>query len=261
MTKIRKEDYHLHTDIIGCADETMRVADIVRRCSELGLEAIAITDHLNTADQLPLHAKIKAELKTLEAPLDIYFGVELNFDGPDGNFCFDEKIKQEYGFQFAIGGIHSSYGAKNITEVAEIHHQHHLKTCRNPLVDILVHPWWFWAGEFGEGKLPWPEDLSFVKERQVKELAKTALETNTAIEINAAIIFCDPPTSDKWVASYKQYLRELDSFGVTFAVGSDAHTIDKLKIIKHSWDLLGELGIPEERVWRPDCEPFVSALK
>ena len=257
---MRKEDYHLHTDIIGCADETMRVPDIAVKCAGLGIEAIAITDHLNHRGQLPKHLEIRRQVEELEPKLDIYFGAEVNFDGPKGNFCYDEAIINEYGFQFAIGGIHQLYTATNIDEVADEHHAHHLLTCRHPLVDVLVHPWWFWAEQFGEGKIPWPEDLSFLKERHVRELGETAVETNTAIEINASVIFCDKPTNEKWVASFKQYFRELMGYGVNFAVGSDAHSLEDVGRISLAWGMLEELGVPEERVWKPKGEPLVKAV-
>lgn len=37
-------DFHMHTTYLKCANETMTVPAILRRCEDLGLETIAITD-------------------------------------------------------------------------------------------------------------------------------------------------------------------------------------------------------------------------
>ncbi len=256
---MRKEDYHLHTDLIGCADETMRLPDIAAKCAELGCDTIGISDHLNTLKQLPTHEEIKAQLQALEPKLDIYFGVELDFDSNADEFILTEKIRDEYGFQYAIGGAHQSYGATTIEGAADTNHQHHLKTCRNPLVDVLVHPWWFHEGDFGKNARFYSPDLSFVKSRHVKELAEVALETGTAIEINTGAIFFDNAAyTEQFKQDYKEYLAELNKAGVTFAVGTDAHSIIGLQQIPFAWKLLEEMGVPEDRVWKPRGEPLVA---
>ena len=76
---IPKIDYHIHTHYLKCANETMVVADIVRKCEELGVESLAITDHLNALDRLPGHVSIREDLGKVKSKLDIHFGVELNF--------------------------------------------------------------------------------------------------------------------------------------------------------------------------------------
>ena len=47
-----KCDFHIHTKYLGCANETMELDAIARRCREVGAECIGITDHLNTPDRL-----------------------------------------------------------------------------------------------------------------------------------------------------------------------------------------------------------------
>jgi len=256
---MRKEDYHIHTEYLKCADPTMCVPDIVERCAQLGCQTIGISDHINVHKDIPVHDSIKADLKALSPRLDIYFGAELNFLGADQGFPFSEQIKRDNGFQFAIGGVHSSYGAADIAAAAEVNHRHHLLTCRDPLVDVLVHPWWFNSGEFGKDALFYSEDLSFVSDRYIAELAEAALETNTAVEINTSAIFFDQPAySDTFKNDYKEYLGKLNSAGVTFSIGSDSHNIEHLQQILFAWELVQELAIPEDRMWKPSGEPFVK---
>jgi len=158
-----KCDFHIHTKYLGCANETMELDAIARRCREVGAECIGITDHLNTADRLELHRPILADIHALETDLPVYFGVELNFTGADEGFVFNDDIKADYGFQFAIGGIHSTYlDEYDLTKIIETQHRHHLLTCRDELVDVLVHPWWFSGGEFRNKGFPAFESVRVV---------------------------------------------------------------------------------------------------
>ena len=252
-----KCDMHIHTWRIGCANETMKLADIVPACQRAGNQWIAITDHLNTPEQLPTHRLILDDIRNLRTDLPVYFGVELNFTGCDEGFVFDPEIQADYGFQFAIGGIHSTYlEAFDLDRLVEIQHRHHLRTCRDELVDVLVHPYWFGAGEFRQKGFPPFESVRAVPERLTRELAQAARETRTAIEINAGANLVNRP--EDYLRAYLDYLAILAEEGVTFASASDAHDIHQLERVRLAWEALDRLGVGEDRLWRPACEPIVG---
>ncbi len=252
-------DYHIHTHHLNCADETMQVEAIVRRAEELGLTSIAITDHLNRPEQLTLHQKIREELQALKPNIEVYFGVELNFYKTTGKFPYTVEARDWLGFEFAIGGVHSSYVAEDDrATIIALQHAHHLLTCAEPLVDVLVHPWWFSWHEFQNKGLRWFEDMSDVPEALHRELARTARETGTAIELNAAAIFLNPHYSDGFKEDYGRYVRLLAEEGVKFAIASDAHTLKTLGATRAVEELLEELDIGQEQVWRPARPPGVA---
>ncbi|MFW6309148.1 MAG: PHP domain-containing protein [bacterium] len=252
-------DFHIHTEYLGCADETMTLESIADRCQELGVDEIAITDHLNQRDEVELHRKIKKDIMGLDHDLTIYFGAELNFDGEFGQFAADEKVKEEEGFQFFIGGIHSAYGTdRKPREILETQHQHHLETCKNDLVKVLVHPYWFNKSELEE--MPWLTDLSLLPEEWIKELADTAINTDTAIEINYEAIFGNPSYKESFKDSYKEYLTKLRDYGVTFSISTDAHNIDHLNDIIPAHEILEELAIPKAQMWNPEV-PDIRNIK
>jgi len=92
-------DFHIHTAYLKCANETMSVPALVHRCEELGLEAIAITDHLNAPEFLPKHELILQDLREIESPMRIYFGVEVNVTNKDtGAVSIDEEQLARGGF-------------------------------------------------------------------------------------------------------------------------------------------------------------------
>ena len=252
-------DFHIHTKYLGCANSTMEVPAIVRECERLGVRSLAITDHLNSLDKLDLHLPIRRDIESLDTETEVYFGVELNFTAADGSFAYSPEIKEQYGFQFAIGGIHSTYlNSYDLKPLVDVQHRHHLKTCRDPSVDVLVHPYWFSKREFEDKGWPWLDSMQPVPESYARELGQVARETGTAIEINAAANLENPSYSDRYVNEYVAFLAIVADEGACFSLGSDAHDIGRLRAIQTAWEVAGQLKLSAERIWRPPCEPMTG---
>lgn len=242
----------------------MKVRAIIERCASFGLAKLGITDHLSTLDKLPLHRKIREDIEAVgsDAGIEVYFGAELNFLEADGAFAYSEEVREEFGFQFAIGGIHGTYLEKyDIDKLVAIQHRHHLRTCEDPLVQVLVHPYWFGKGEFDTKGFPWFDNMKVVPESMTRELGAAARETGTAIEINACANLVNGQYSASYVEEYVEYLAVLESEGATFAAGSDAHDINSLQKIESAWAVMERLGLSEDRIWRPAGSPFVGGGK
>jgi len=256
-----KYDFHIHTKHLGCANATMEVPAIVAECRRLGLASIAMTDHMYGPAELELHDRIRRDIEALDAEtqVEVFFGVELNFSGCDQGFPFSDQIKAEHGFQFAIGGIHGTYlDAYDLGKLVDIQHRHHLRTCLDPLVEVVVHPYWFGKGEFDKKGFPWFDSMKAVPESCVRELGQVARQSRTAIEINGSAHFTNPGHSQEFIKSYMDFLAILADEGATFSVGSDAHDIGNLVSIQAAWRVVDELRIPPERIWRPNCRPLVG---
>ncbi|MGQ9663210.1 MAG: PHP domain-containing protein [Kiritimatiellia bacterium] len=257
---MRRCDYHIHTHYLGCGNSTMSLEPIVSECERHDIRSIAITDHLNELKFLEKHRPIREDIARLTNPnVEVYFGVELNFL-PDGTFPYSEEIAEKMGFQFAIGGPHETFldhwDPKNF--VAR-QHEKHLITCENPLISVLVHPWWFARQEFNRKRFPWLTDMKFLPRSVISELGHAARETNTAIEINACAIFANPAYSFAFKAQYVEYLAALADEGVLFALSSDAHDIAQLAAIPLAEAASREAGIPPERIWHPAMKPLHTA--
>ena len=259
MPDLPKRDLHIHTHHLGCANETMKIPEIVRVCEDLGVEALAITDHVNRRDQLDLHRNIKREIEALQPRAEVYFGVELNYTGLDEGFVYSPAIRDDYGFQFAIGGIHGTYLEEyDIKKMVDIQHRHHLKTCRDPLVDVLVHPYWFGRAEFDRKGWQWFDTMKPVPASYARELGQAARDSNTAIEINGGANFDSPNYDAAFVAEYLEFLSIVAAEGPCFTVSSDAHDIGRLASVCKAWEAAAVLGISEDRQWLPDCAPLAG---
>lgn len=249
-------DYHIHTFYQGCGNHTMTVEAIVRRAEALGLTSLAITDHLNHVGMLDKFPLIQRDLEVVETEVEIFFGCELNFLACDGEFPYSEKIRDDYGFEVAIGGIHSVYlSESDDRKLVDIQHRHHLRTLDSPLVDVLVHPYWFGKSDFESSGVPWWDDLlDHVPESYVVEVAQASAAYGKPIEVNGAAIFYNPDYSNRFKASYIQYLRLLNENGALFTVASDAHDISHLGVTSYVEGVLDGLGVQPERIWRPKMQ-------
>ncbi|NOY82576.1 MAG: PHP domain-containing protein [Kiritimatiellaeota bacterium] len=254
-------DFHTHTLYLRCANETMTIPAMIAKARELGIRQLGVTDHLNTLDKLPLHHRIKADLLALEAPgLDVWFGVELNFLDCDGDFAYHEQVRDESGFQFAIGGIHGTYcDTYDLRTIIDIQHRHHLATCRNPLVDVVVHPYWFGKHEFDRKGWPWFDSVRHVPESYAVELGQVARETGTAIEINGCANLDNAANPEAYLDEYVDYLAAVASTGCRFSLASDAHDISRMATALTALDVAERLGLTDDRIWRPRTPPLVPA--
>ncbi len=259
MTQIPRHDFHVHTKYLRCANDTMEMPAIVEKCGDLGVTTLGITDHLNSLDKLDLHLLIKRDIEALMPDMDVYFGVELNFTALDGGFAFNQEIKEQYGFQFAIGGIHSTYlQTYDLKALVDVQHRHHLRTCADPLVDVLVHPYWFSKREFEAQGWPWFDSMQAVPESHARELGQVARDTGTAIEINAGANLVSAAHSEQYVEEYIAYLTIVAEEGACFALGSDAHDIQRLSTIRTAWEIAEQLGLGADRIWQPPCRPMAA---
>lgn len=234
----------------------MVVPDIVRECERLGVTMMGFTDHLHSLEFLEPHRFIREDIEKLDTNIAVYFGVELNFLHRDSEYPFSEAIKEEYGFQYVLGGIHENYLEEyDLKKLVDIQHRHHLKTCRDPLVDVLVHPYWFNKDRFAK-HWPWFDSMKAVPESYIRELGQTAGETHTAVEINASAILCNPNYSPEFVEEYMTFLSILAEEGACFSRGSDAHSIEELSRIANAWAAAEKLNLPPERFWIPKMQPL-----
>jgi len=237
----------------------MEISSIVMECKRLGVAALAITDHLNSFDKLELHVPIRKDIEKLNTEIEVYFGVELSFTGYDQGFAFNQEIKERYGFQFAIGGIHSAYlGKYDLKKLIDIQHKHHLKTCQDPLIQVLVHPYWFNKDEFDKNGWPWFNSIKIIPETYVRELGQASRETGTAIEINGHANLKNPAFSEDYVKEYFDYLSVLAEEGAIFSLGSDAHDLSHLIASQDTWKIVEQLNLSQDRIWRPECKPMIG---
>ena len=249
-------DTHVHSFRTFVGDKNMRLPNIAKRAEELGIDTVVITDHLmkgRDVEELRLMGNDVLAFRTSMPKTNVLFGVEVCEVNSQGLTLLDESLISNIALNLVIGGVHETHVAPgaSLEEVARVQHAHHMMMMRNPLITILVHPWWFDKEEFDRLGLPWPEDLSFVPEELTRELGRASAETKTYIEISTMSGLCNRDTGDKFKASLREYYRILRDEGAYFAIGTDAHELSELNTIEEAVKLVRELEIPEDRFWQP----------
>jgi histidinol phosphatase-like PHP family hydrolase len=248
-------DFHIHTTYLKCADETMTVPALLQRCESLGLQTIAITDHLNAPQFLPQHELIKRDLAATETPLEVFFGCEVNVTDPEtGAVSIDQAQLERGGFEVVIGGVHASYhDHPDKRGIIDLQQRLMLAVIANPLIDVLVHPWWFGGEEFRPGgPMEWFRDMSDIPDDYARELGEAAVAHDTAIEANWSAIWGNTTVyGPKFLEGYNRYLRIIADTGARISISTDAHNINQLDGIHPMMDVIEQLAIPASQLWRP----------
>jgi len=264
-TPVIGTDYHIHTHYVGCANETMTIPAILDRCRSLGRTSIAITDHRDDDDRRDKNQLIRQELERTDTDgLEVFFGCELNIQDLDGGYVLDGEMKEQEGFEVVIGGVHSTWyeiGAASVPELVERQCDLMCKAAAGPLIDVLVHPWWFGDWEFEEQFKGEFTSLEMVPDEWTRKLAGICVENDTAIEMNTCASLLYRPTDDAFKESYRAYIKRFTELGCPISLGTDSHDITCLDTVMVGEEAIEELGIPEEQIWRPRVEAKLTGSR
>ncbi|MFQ6106624.1 MAG: DNA polymerase/3'-5' exonuclease PolX [Thermoplasmata archaeon] len=202
-----KGDLHVHTE---WSDGTESIEDVVEECKKLGYSYVSIADHsrgLRIAHGLDDNVLLKQvdyirELNRSEKDFRVFSSNEVNIKA-SGELDYDDEVLEE--LDIVIGAVHSSFRMekKRMTEriVAAMENEH---------VDFISHP----TGRLIGKREPYEVDMDVILD--------TALETNTALEINCWIDRLDLNDRNARLARDR---------GVKLVLGTDAHSCKELHFI------------------------------
>jgi DNA polymerase (family X) len=211
-------DFHLHTDLSG--DGRAPLEEMVATAIARGHRVLAVTDHaegtlsgVGRDALLDQRAKIRAMQATLGDRLKLMHGVELNI-GADGQLDYDAEFRA--GFDWCVASVHDHFDLDRAAQTRRI-----VTAMREPSVRLIGHP----SARMIGARPPIDLDLD--------EIAKVAVETGTALEINGGL-----PRLDLSVEA----LRRTRGRGVTFVITSDAHKAEELERVRFA-------SLNAERAW------------
>ena len=250
-------DTHVHSHRSFVGDANMSFGNIAARAAELAIDVAGITDHLMKPEDIEDLKRTREELLGFRAnrksPV-LLFGVEVCEIAADGSTLLSPQLAEEMRFEVIIGGVHETHMPRgaSLHDMAMTQHRHHLMIMQNPLIEILVHPWWLDNDEFRRLSIEWPSDMSFIPEALTVELAKASRRTNTYIEISAMSGLRNKDTSPQFKIDLMSYYRLLNREGALFAIGTDAHELSEVSTFSAATDLIKAIGIGENRIWQPN---------
>ena len=258
-------DYHIHTHYVGCAGSEMTIPAILEHARRVERTSIAITDHCDTPGRLAKNRMIRDELeRTDPGDLEVFFGCELNIQNLDGEFFLSPEQVREERFELVLAGVHSTWfgpGEATLAQIIERQIDLMCKVASSPMVDVLVHPWWIPGSQF-QGELAEQfTSLEQVPDELTQRMVETCNANGTAIEFNVGATWAHPHTADEFKASYTDYVAKWVELGARVALCSDAHSLARFDLLPRGEQVLAEIGLPDEQVWRPQNEPTVVGSK
>jgi len=206
-------DLHNHSSWDGGKNSIREMAEAARL---MGYEYIGITDHtkflriehgLDEKQLLDQHKeieKLNAEFKKQKINFRILHGCEANILN-DGSLDIEDKVLAQ--LDYVIAGVHSSFKMKKEEMTQRI-----IRAIKNPYVKIISHP----TGRLINRRDAYPLDID--------KILNAALETNTALEINAC-----PERLDLNDINIRKAVEK----GVKLAIDTDSHEKTHLQYIHY----------------------------
>ncbi len=204
-----KGDLHVHS---SWSDGAASIEEIAQWAKGKGYKYIGICDHFRT--QMSKRKGIHLEdvkhyiehirhLNERDYDFKILAGLELEIQR-DGELVIPDNMLAL--FDFVVGAVHSGFedGVEAVTNRL-------IRGCNHPLIDIIAHP---------GSRIIGQRDV-FV---DMEKLFKAAAVTHTVLEINSYIARVDLPDT---------YIRQAKSYGIRFAINTDAHIIDELSMLEY----------------------------
>ena len=202
-------DLHVHTDLSGDGRSTLE--EIVAAAADRGYQYLALTDH---AENLAMSgvsrealARQRHRIDALRASwpdLALLHGSELNI-ARDGSVDYDARFRET--LEWRVAGVHSHFDLGRDEQTRRI-----LAAMEDPTVDAIAHLSGRRIGRRAGIELDVPAVLA------------KAVETNTAIEINAALGRLDATS---------EVLLQARGADVTFVLSTDTHHTRELARMDH----------------------------
>ena len=201
-------DFHVHST---WSDGSDSIADLVRAAKQMRFSFIGVTDHsqsLRVAGGLS-EESVQKKLKEIDkinktiSGFRIFAGTECDIKA-DGSLDYSDKILER--FDFVCAAVHTRFKMSKAEMTARI-----VTAMENEHVTILAHPTCRLIGR--------REPI----ELDMEQLIDTARGTNTYLEINAF-----PDRLDL----NDVHIRAAKERSVSFALGTDSHSIDHLRYIR-----------------------------
>ena len=253
------KDWHIHTHC-SCDSACMTFEDLVSEAKELGITDFGVSDHYHTTIQ---EADIAASRREYEETLlrhpelkgHFHFGMEATLvskweaekiargeyhelpvygfrsGGPKNAevcFDFDEEFMEKYKIEYVIAGMHwPMYCDIDTESVVKEYHRQYMYAATHPFTDILAHYMWcdvhlftnVWNIKDFKNPLA---DFNVIPFSMKDELKAALKENNVAFELNNWLF--NDNLGERFIASYLDWVSELQSSGIKIAFGSDNHS-------------------------------------
>lgn len=233
-------DLHTHTLASGHAYNTLY--EMARSAKDKGLALMGSTDH---APKMPgtCHEFYFINFKVIPRTLfgvKILMGTELNILDRTGRVDLRKGLLEK--MDYTIASIHEPCYQKGTT--AE-NTSAYVNAIENPLIHIIGHP--------DDGRFPVDYDT----------LVSAAAENHTLLELNSSSLDPLSVRENAW-ENYRVMLELCRHYRAGIVINSDAHIEADVGNHARAWELIKEVGFPEDLIVNSSMErliPYIPKLE
>lgn len=225
-----RQNLHIHSAFSGCANPEMKLHDIVHTAQMNGLEAIAVTDHVQPGgeDEARIFlSMLREQAKTVESPVRLLIGAELSAYDVNGFNFPKNDIELDYRL-WAQNHYHVSSWIQPEDTSPTGYKNHIIATLTNLIksgrADCIAHPFhdsYLTNSKrlnvgFEKGSVP-----NCFTDNEIGDLLMLGKQYETAFEINLNAM-----------TGYPEFCRRMYNLGretgTYFNIGTDAHKLDRI---------------------------------
>ena len=247
-------DYHIHTQLSGCADNDLSIEKIIQLQQIRGTESIGITDHdYSYQSKVKTIETAQQAIKRAEPSIEVHFGVEsqmLEYQVTSINIrlasYFDYVLMAPNHYH--LRGVSQPRSFRDPRRVAlhEIYMFEAAIAC--PITDAVVHPFLLSPDvfQFSSEELAafGQEMMHNVEQKRLIYQLDLASQRGIGIEISPKMV----RYNQRHLIDFYQLCLERD---VKLLIGSDAHNVEQLEELSLLTPILEELSVVEEHLWHP----------
>ena len=250
-------DYHIHTQLSGCADNDLNIEKIIRLQEIRGTESIGITDHdYSYQSKIKIIQAAQQEIKKTEHSIEVHFGVEsqmLEYQSTSINIrlasYFDYVLMAPNHYHLRGVAQPRSFTDPRRVALHEIYMFEAAVAC--PITDAIVHPFLLSPDVFKFSK----EEVAAFGQEMMRNVEQKRLiyqldlvsQRGLGIEISPKMV----RYNQMHLVEFYQLCLERD---VKLLIGSDAHNTKQMEEIALLDPILEDLGITEKHLWHPNTK-------
>jgi len=233
-------DLHTHTLASGHAYNTLY--EMARSAKDKGLVLMGSTDH---APKMPgtCHEFYFINFKVMPRTLfgiNILMGAELNILDHTGRVDLRKGLLEK--MDYTIASIHEPCYQKG---TAAQNTRAYVNAIENPLIHIIGHP--------DDGRFPVDYDT----------LVSAAADNHTLLELNSSSLHPLSVRENAW-ENYRVMLELCRHYRACIVINSDAHIEADVGNHVRAWELIKEVGFPEDLIVNSSMErliPYIPKLE
>ena len=239
-----KHDFHIHTDLSICANETATLGNYIEIANKLGLEKIGIANHFwdsKIEGRLDFYKtqdfehilKLKPEIEKVQSDdLKIYFGCEAEYDYKHHDVAITEEVAEQLDYVLVPNSHTHATMPKEFYEPYQKHVDYMLQAYEDIInskvskyITAVAHPFCAVCCPYDREIL-----LNMISDDTFKRLFDMTANKGIAFELNVDYMAKFKKSYEEIEeAAHIRMFRLAKEMGCKFIFGSDAHSTTEHK--------------------------------